>query len=135
MLQTGFDGIFTSHPQWQRFEFFLGLIILPLIGGAGERGTAIIVAREGHAEIEVAVAAGGVIEQLLFLIPVVTLVGIFAGHGVSLIFGPFALGVIGVATTAYLWLARGGELSRKQAVGLIVAWAAIGVAALIAPAG
>jgi Ca2+:H+ antiporter len=127
--------VFTDFPELGRYQFFLGLVVLPVIMGTSDIAAVVAMARHGRADIDVAIAAGSSNQLLLLVVPTVALAGIVSGHSVSLIFSPIALLVNLFAIVAYGVIVRRGQLSRLEAAGLFAIWAAVAaMAALVPPA-
>jgi Ca2+:H+ antiporter len=67
--------------------FFIGIIVLPLIGNAAEYFTAIHFARRDRIDITMSIAVGSSIQVALLTAPVLVLASYFMGHPIDLVFG------------------------------------------------
>jgi Ca2+:H+ antiporter len=60
-------------------EIFIGIVILPLVGGAAEGGSAIAMARKNKLDLTVGITLGSCIQIALFVAPVLVLASHFVG--------------------------------------------------------
>ena len=109
-------------------EFFLGVILVPIVGNIAEHLVAVTVARKNQMSLAVEIAIGSSLQVALFVVPFLVFVSLAMGNPLSLVFNPFELiTLIGaVLITAFVagdgesnWL-EGAELT---ALYLIVALA------------
>ncbi|GEM_PF-540775 len=118
------------------YEFFLGLILIPLLAGVVELYGSVGAARENRMEITMAVTAGASIQMILLVVPVLVLVGLFTGHPIGLVFQPIEVIIFGAATFVFMLLSRDGESTWLEGVQLCSFWALVAVVALfIHPGG
>jgi Ca2+:H+ antiporter len=109
-------------------EFFLGIIIIPLIGNVAEHMVAVKVAIQNHMDLSVEIAVSSSLQIALFVAPVLVFISLLLGNPLLLIFNNFELLALiaGVLITALVsedgesnWL-EGAEL---LAIYLILALA------------
>lgn len=109
-------------------EFFLGVILVPIVGNIAEHLVAVTVARKNQMTLSVEIAIGSSLQVALFVVPFLVFVSLAMGNPLSLVFNSFELiTLIGaVLITAFVagdgesnWL-EGAELT---ALYLIVALA------------
>jgi Ca2+:H+ antiporter len=88
-------------------ETFLGLIIIPLIGNAAEHATAVVVARKGKMDLALQIALGSSTQIALIVAPILVFCGVLLGQNMDLVFTPFEVMALGLATivTAIITLA------------------------------
>jgi Ca2+/H+ antiporter len=127
------QGALQAYPALSPYQFFIGLIVLPVLLGAGDISAVMEMTKANRVEIVLAVSAGSCIQFLLLVAPLVAVVGAVVGHPLPLIFRPLSLITIMVTVVVFIRLCRSGELSRRSALGLLIAWVALGVAALVFP--
>lgn len=111
-------------------EFFLGLIVIPVVAGIVELYGVVGMARRNKMEITMAVTAGASIQMILLVVPVLVIVGFLTGHPLNLVFSPLAIIMLGGATFAYMLLSRDGESTLMEGVQLISLWLLIAVTVL-----
>jgi Ca2+:H+ antiporter len=103
-------------------ELFIGLIVIPVIGGVVELIGAVSTARHNRMEITMAVTAGASIQTILFVAPILVFVAAFVGVPFTLIFQPLALLVFISSTFVFMLLGRDGESTWLEGVQLTAFW-------------
>jgi Ca2+:H+ antiporter len=129
------EEVFSANPDLQRFEFFLGLILIPVLAGLVELYGSVGAARENRMEITMAVTAGATIQMILLIVPVLVLVGLVSGHSLDLVFQPLHIIIFGAATFIFMLLARDGESTWLEGAQLCTLWSLVAVIALVLPPG
>jgi Ca2+:H+ antiporter len=117
------------------FGFFFGLIVIPIVGGVVELYGTVGSAREKHMEIVMALTAGATIQMILFVVPILVLVGAAMGHPLDLVFKPIEIIIFGASTFAFMLLSRDGESSILEGVQLMTLWLLLAVTAFALPPG
>ncbi len=110
-------------------EMFLGLIVIPIIGNAAEHSTAVLVARKGNMDLAIQIALGSSTQVALLVAPVLVLAGVVLGQNMTLVFTPFEVMAIGLATLAASIITLDGETHWFEGVQLLAVYGVIGVAA------
>ena len=72
-------------------EFFLGIIIVPLIGNVAEHLVAVQVAAKNKMELSLAVSVGSSLQIALFVAPLLVFVSLLMGNPLTLVFNQFEL--------------------------------------------
>jgi len=72
-------------------EFFLGIIIIPIIGNVAEHLVAVRVARKNQMELSLAISVGSSLQIALFVAPLLVFVSLLMGNPLTLIFNQFEL--------------------------------------------
>ncbi|HEY7983726.1 MAG TPA: hypothetical protein VID73_06130 [Ktedonobacterales bacterium] len=103
-------------------ELFIGLIVIPVIGGVVELIGAVSTARHDRMEITMAVTAGASIQTILFVAPILVFVAAVVGVPFTLIFQPLALLVFVSSTFVFMLLGRDGESTWLEGVQLTAFW-------------
>ncbi len=103
-------------------ELFIGLIVIPVIGGVVELNGAVGMARRNRMEITMAVTAGASIQMILLVAPVLVFVGYLTGAPFDLIFQPLALIVFIASSFVFMLLGRDGESSWLEGIQLTTFW-------------
>ncbi len=124
------EEIVRQHHTLQQYEFFLGLILVPLLGGMVELYGSVGAARENRMEITMAVTAGATIQMILLVVPVLVLVGLATGHPLELVFKPLEILMFGAATFIFMLLSRDGESTWLEGAQLCTLWALVAITAL-----
>jgi Ca2+:H+ antiporter len=89
--------------------FFVGLIILPIVGNAAEHYSAITSAARNHMEISMAITAGSSIQIALLVAPILVLAGPFIGVPLDLNFSLLEVAMFGLVTGLYALISLDGE--------------------------
>jgi len=129
------EEVFSANPDLKHFEFFLGLILIPVLAGLVELYGSVGAARENRIEITMAVTAGATIQMILLIVPVLVLVGLVSGHPLDLVFQPLHIIIFGAATFIFMLLARDGESTWLEGAQLCTLWSLVAVIALFLPPG
>ncbi|HSR33460.1 MAG TPA: calcium/proton exchanger [Anaerolineae bacterium] len=72
-------------------EFFLGIIIIPLIGNVAEHLVAVTVAAKNKMELSLAISVGSSLQIALFVAPLLVFISLFMGNPLTLVFNQFEL--------------------------------------------
>jgi Ca2+:H+ antiporter len=72
-------------------EFFLGIIIVPLIGNVAEHLVAVTVAAKDQMELSLAISVGSSLQIALFVGPLLVFVSLLMGNPLTLVFNQFEL--------------------------------------------
>jgi Ca2+:H+ antiporter len=109
--------------------FFMGLIVLPLVGNASEYVTAVYFARQDQMDLVVAITIGATIQIALFTAPLLVLVSYAFAHPMDLVFAnPLELAGIVGATIAINTITRDGETTWFEGVLLLAVYALLALA-------
>jgi Ca2+:H+ antiporter len=109
--------------------FFLGVMVLPLVGNAAEYVAAVYFARRGRMDLVMTIAVGSSIQIALFTAPVLVLVSYAMGTPMNLVFSN-PLELIAVAAVAFgvNAIAQDGETNWLEGVLLLALYALLGLA-------
>ncbi|HQR19199.1 MAG TPA: calcium/proton exchanger, partial [Gemmatimonadales bacterium] len=110
-------------------QTFLGLIVIPVIGNAAEHASAVVVARKGKVDLALQIALGSSTQVALFVAPVLVGVSLLLGQGMNLVFTPFQVLSLGLATAVTALITLDGESHWFEGVQLLALYALVGVAA------
>lgn len=118
--------------QMRLTPFFLGVIVLAVIGNAAEYVAAVYFARKGQMSLVMSITVGSTIQVALLLAPVLVIVSYFIGAPMDLVFeNPLEL--IAIASVAFVVnaIARDGEATWFEGVLLIAVYVLFGLAFLL----
>ena len=107
--------------------FFVGLIVVPLIGNVAENSSAIRFARRNHMELSISIAANSSTQIAVFVAPLLVLISLFV-HPMNLIFLPIELVTLGCATAIFAYISLDGETTWLEGVQLIALYLIAAVA-------
>lgn len=110
-------------------EFFLGVIVLPIIGNAAEYFAAVYFAREDQMDLVMSIAVGSTIQVALMTAPILVLVSYTIGHPMNLVFNsPLELIAIAGVAFAVNAIAQDGETTWFEGLLLIVVYTLLALA-------
>lgn len=107
---------------------FVGLILIPIVGNAAEHSAAVMVARKGNMDLAFQIALGSSTQIALLVAPLLILAGIVLGTGMDLVFEPFQVILLGLATAVVAMITQDGETHWFEGVQLLAVYAMIAVA-------
>ena len=109
--------------------FFLGVIVLPLVGNAAEFFAAVYFARRDRMDLVMTIAVGSSIQIALFTAPVLVLASRAMGRPMNLVFAnPLELIAIAAVAFAVNAIAQDGETTWFEGVLLLAVYALLGLA-------
>ncbi|MFN8452234.1 MAG: calcium/proton exchanger [Anaerolineae bacterium] len=115
-------------------EFFLGIIIIPLIGNIAEHLVAVQVALKNKMELSLAVSLGSSLQIALFVAPVLVFVSLLFDNRLLLVFNEFELvALFGTSLIAAL-IALDGESNWLEGAMLLAVYLIIALAFFFLPA-
>jgi Ca2+:H+ antiporter len=110
-------------------ETFLGLILIPIIGNAAEHATAVVVARKGKMDLALQIALGSSTQVALLVAPILVFAGLLLGRDMNLVFTPFEVMALGLATLVTAIITLDGESHWFEGVQLLAVYGMIAVGA------
>jgi Ca2+/H+ antiporter len=113
--------------------FFVGLIVIPVVGGLVEMYGTTGMARRNLMEVVMGVTAGASIQMILVIVPILVIVGHFSHHPLMLIFAPLEIIIFGAATFLFMLLTRDGESTILEGVQLCSLWALLAATVYFLP--
>ncbi len=114
-------------------EFFLGLILIPIIGNLAEHLVAVQLAAKNRMDFSMAVSLGSATQIALFAAPVLCFISIPLGHPLTLVFTPFEVIAIGLGSIVAALIAIDGESNWLEGAQLIAVYLILAVAAFYLP--
>jgi Ca2+:H+ antiporter len=109
-------------------EVFIGIVLLAVVGGAAESGSAIAMARKNRLDLTVGIAMGSSIQIALFVAPVLVLVsGFIAPRPLELAFSRAEIGTLFLGVLIGAMVAGDGRSNWYKGVQLIVVYVIIAV--------
>lgn len=102
-------------------EFFVGIILIPIIGNAAEHSTAIVMAMRNKMDIAVEIAIGSSLQIILFVTPVLIFLSLLFTP-MSIVFNEFELIALFFAVVIANRVANDGESNWLEGVQLLAAY-------------
>ena len=110
-------------------EFFIGVIVVAIVGNAAEHWVAVLVAMKNKMDLAVNIAIGSSAQIALFVAPVLVIASFFIGAGpMPLVFNGFELGAVLLAMLIANHVTQDGESNWFEGVQLLALYAILGIA-------
>jgi Ca2+:H+ antiporter len=113
--------------------FFVGLIIIPLVGNAAEHFSAITAAHQDRLEISMAITAGSSIQIALLAAPLLVLAGAVLGHPLDLNFSLLEVAMFALAAGLYAIISLDGESTWLEGLLLLAFYLILAVSTFFTP--
>jgi len=114
-------------------EFFIGAIVVAIVGNAAEHWIAVLVAYKGKMDLAVNIAIGSAAQVALFVAPVLVFASFVIGPGpMPLVFNGFELGAILLAALIANAVTSEGESTWFEGVQLLAVYAVFAIAFFVA---
>jgi Ca2+:H+ antiporter len=108
---------------------FLGLIVIPIIGNAAEHAAAVVLSRKGQIDLGLQIALGSSTQIALLVAPVLVFAGVLMGQDMNLVFRPFEVLALGMATAVTAIITLDGESHWFEGVQLLAVYLMVAVGA------
>lgn len=116
-------------------EFFIGIIIIPLVGNVAEHLVAVQVAYKNKMELSLAVSLGSSLQVALFVAPVLVFISLLlGGETLLLVFNSFELVALAAASAVAAFIALDGESNWLEGAMLLGVYIIIAIAFYYLPA-
>jgi Ca2+:H+ antiporter len=110
-------------------EFFIGAIVVAIVGNAAEHWVAVLVAMKDKMDLAVNIAIGSSAQIALFVAPVLVIASFFLGpNPLPLVFNGFELGGILLAIVIANHVAQDGESTWFEGVQLLAVYVVLALA-------
>ncbi|OJJ70289.1 hypothetical protein ASPBRDRAFT_31200 [Aspergillus brasiliensis CBS 101740] len=129
-LVEGVDGFVEAYGVSRAF---LGLIVVPIVGNAGEFATTVKAAKEGKVDLAIGVIVGSTLQIALFVTPFLVLYGWALGQPMSLRFNSFETACFSLAVVVMNCLIREGRSNYFAGVLLCGTYLIIAIAFYVHP--
>ena len=108
-------------------RFFVGLILVPIIGNAAEHGSALFFALRNKLDITLEIAIGSSTQIALFVAPALVLISLGTAHPMDFVFSPFEIGAVALSTFLVALISLDGRSNWLEGAQLLGAYAIMGV--------
>jgi Ca2+:H+ antiporter len=114
-------------------EFFIGVIVVAIVGNAAEHWVAVLVARKDKMDLAVNIAIGSSAQIALFAAPVLVICSFFLGpHPMALVFNGFEVGALVLAVMIANHVTNEGESTWFEGLQLLAVYVVLGLTFLFA---
>ena len=114
-------------------EFFLGVILIPIIGNVAEHMVAVKVAIENKMELSVEISIASSLQIALFVAPVLVFISLLLGNPLQLIFNQFELLALIVGVLIAAMVSFDGESNWLEGAELLAVYIILGLAFFLLP--
>jgi Ca2+:H+ antiporter len=109
-------------------EFFIGIILIPLIGNLAEHVVGITLAWKNRMDFSLVTSIGSATQIALFAAPVLVLFGLAVGSPVTLVFSPLEVVAVAVAVFIVAYLALDGRSNWVEGLQLMSVYLILAIA-------
>ncbi|HEX7974670.1 MAG TPA: calcium/proton exchanger, partial [Anaerolineales bacterium] len=114
-------------------EFFLGVILIPIVGNVAEHLVAVRVAMRNHMELSVEISLASSLQIALFVAPVLVFVSLLLGNPLQLIFNEFELLALMAGVLIAALVSADGESNWLEGAELLAVYLILGLAFFLIP--
>lgn len=115
--------------------FFVGLIIIPLVGNCAEHFSAITMSARNHTEISMAITSGSSIQIALLAAPILVFAGALMGVPLDLNFSIFEVALFGLCAVLYAFISLDGESTWLEGFLLLGFYIIVAIGTFVTPVG
>lgn len=114
-------------------EFFLGIVLIPIVGNVAEHLVAVKVALQNQMDLSVEIAISSSLQISLFVAPVLVFVSLLFGNPLQLIFNEFELLALIVGVMIAALVSADGESNWLEGAELLVVYIILALAFFLLP--
>lgn len=114
-------------------EFFLGIILVPIIGNVAEHLVAITMALKNKMELSMEIAVSSSLQIALFVAPFLVFISLAMGNPLTLVFNTFELAALVSAVLISYFVSADGESNWLEGAALLAVYVIFGLAFFIFP--
>ena len=114
-------------------EFFVGLILIPIIGNAAEHAAAVMFALRNKMNLSMTISLGSTVQVALLVAPLLVLAGLLVGQPMNLVVTPLELIAIVAAVLIANSVVRDGESNWLEGVLLLGVYVILAFAVFFYP--
>jgi Ca2+:H+ antiporter len=108
-------------------EFFVGLIVIPIIGNAAEHSSAIMFALRNKVDVTLEIAIGSSTQIALFVAPALVFISLFVGHPMDFVFSTFEVAAVALSTVLVFMISSDGRSNWLEGAQLTGAYAIMAI--------
>jgi Ca2+:H+ antiporter len=109
-------------------RFFIGIILIPLIGNLAEHVVGITLAYKNKMDFSLVTSLGSATQIALFAAPVLVFFGLLVGQPLTLVFTPLEVVAVGVGVLIAAYIALDGRSNWVEGLQLISVYAILAIA-------
>ncbi len=116
-------------------QFFVGVIVVAIVGNAAEYFSAMLVAKRNNMELAMTIATGAAAQIALFVAPVLVFASLIMGSPMSLVFNVFEIAGVTLSVLALGIVSLDGESTWFEGVQLAAVYAVLAIVFYFVPEG
>jgi len=114
-------------------KFFVGLIVIPIIGNAAEHSSAVLFAIRDQLDVTLEIAIGSSTQVALFVAPVLVFISLAVGHPMDFVFTTFEIAAVALATLIVSLISLDGRSNWLEGAQLVGAYAIMAISFFFVP--
>lgn len=114
-------------------EFFIGIIVVPLVGNVAEHMVAVQTALKNKMELSMAVSIGSSLQIALFVAPVLVFISLLIGNRLTLVFNRFEIIALFAGTLIGALVSQDGETNWLEGAQLLALFIILALAFFFLP--
>ncbi len=118
-LVSGIEPV-TSSLGWS--PFFIGIIVIPIIGNAAEHFTAIVMARKNRINLAIEIAVGSSTQIAMLVTPILVFTSFILGNPMSIVFNYYEIVAVALAVMIAQFISLDGESTWLEGAQLVAAY-------------
>lgn len=109
-------------------EFFIGIILIPLIGNLAEHVVGVTLAYKNRMDFSLITSIGSATQIALFAVPVLVFFGLLVGNPLTLVFTPLEVVAVGVGVLIASYIALDGRSNWVEGLQLVSVYIILAIA-------
>lgn len=109
-------------------EFFIGIILIPIIGNLAEHVVGITLAYKNKMDFSLITSLGSATQIALFAAPVLVFFGLLVGNPVTLVFSPLEVVAVGAGVIIASYIALDGKSNWVEGLQLVSVYVILAIA-------
>jgi Ca2+:H+ antiporter len=120
--------------QFGLSEFFIGIILIPIVGNVAEHLVAVQSALRNKMELSMEISLSSSLQIALFVAPLLVFISLAMGHPLTLMFNVFELISLGAAVVIAALVSMDGESNWLEGASLLAVYLILALAFFLLPA-
>jgi Ca2+:H+ antiporter len=108
-------------------KFFVGLIVVPIIGNAAEHSSAVVFAARDKLDVTLEIATGSSVQIALFVAPLLVFISLIVGHPMDFVFTTFEIAAVAVSALIVALISNDGRTNWLEGSQLVGAYAIMAI--------
>lgn len=114
-------------------KFFVGVIVVAIVGNAAEHSAAVFAARKNKMDLSITIAVGSSVQVALLVAPVLVFASFLLGHPMSLVFNGFEIAAVILSVLVAALVSLDGETNWFEGVQLLAVYLILAIAFFFVP--